>query len=351
MPEIYQFRVHKAEAEYDGENLIIKLWYPENPEFTNERIGANPEWGVRVLDDLITKGHAVLADKNNPVKPPSAGSLTLFSDGAFVSHRRDSGAPVHKNYFGTSSGFPQSRDAIYSKKGLVDLALKETAEETMLLTRDKTPRLIVTPALREYSIQTMRQLGFELDIHEISEEIEPGRDTLIVYDHNGDEIYRMKTSLDMMFDADTSLNIMEIRRLSIPSGVVKSIDCEGMIGKDGKFIYFKRESFIIDPALSELSFGHPLPEKSFRVYQTNLGSKEPEVYSMNPIEMLGPDNTPVTEPYLFFPENLLTICLDTIGTKGYKGQKLHYERMKDKTMLEHGSESGLIDPKYLVEQN
>jgi len=346
MPEIYQFKVTRAEAEYDGESLTMKLWYPANPEIITGRIGANPEWGMEVIDNLLTKGHAVLANKQNPVKPPSAGSLVVFNDNAFVCHRRDKYAPMHKMYQSSSSGFPQDRESIFTKKGLLETAVRETAEETLFITKDIGPRLVTTPALAHHSKESAERLGFDLKTYQVKEELAESKDRLEVYDHHGDLIFSVNTFLDMMFDTDTSLNILQIRKLDIASDEVLPVDAEGMF-KDGKFMHFNRKSFIIPfNTIVNQDFGHPLVNP--QVYQTRLGNSEPEIYTPEPKEFLGPGATPVTHPYLFCPENLLTVSLDALGIEGYDGEKLYTERWKDETLHEQGTEAGLIPPQFLV---
>ena len=348
MPEILQFKVTKADAEYDGERLKVRLWYPENPSFTNERIQANPRWGVKVLDNLIRKGHSELANEQNPTKPPSAGSVLLFSDGAFVTHRRDSRAPVHKNYFSTSSGFPSTNRELYSREGLLETALRETAEEVLLLTRETPYRLIVSPQLKRHNLETARHLGFNFETLKVEMAAGEGSDLLEVYDHQDELIYRIRTILDVMFDTDTSLNILQTMSVPLNSEEVISLDGEGMETKAG-FRYFQRESFIIQQrAVHGLDFGHPLPPEFFRVYQANIGSSVPEIFSKAPENPLGPGNARVNQPYLFTQDNLLTSSLDALGIEGYAGRKLYHEKRKNQTILENkGDEKALIPKQFL----
>ncbi len=352
MPEIYQFKVHKATAEYNGESLIIKLWYPKNPQIIKERLGANPEWGVKVLETLISKGFANLANKNNPVKPPSAGSLIVLNDEVFVCHRRDRYAPTHKLYHSASAGFPQNKRALFTKKGLLDLALTETAEET-LLTRDKKPRLVVTPELEKYIIESSKRLGFDLQTYKVKEELATGKDTLEVYNYAGELIFSAKGFLNIMFDADTSISFLQLRYLDISSKEVLPVDAEGKL--EGTFEHYNRESFLIHTKEIEgLKFASPL--KNPRVFQTKLGGRFPKIYTpkLSPENYLGPGATLVTQPYLFAPEDLLTACLDGLGVKGYKGRKLYLELWKEKTLLkdadgkiENINESCLIPKEFL----
>ncbi len=346
MAEILQFKVHRAEAKYDGESLNIKLFYPRTPQFINERLGANPEWGIQVLDNLLTKGHSVLADEKNPVKPPSAGSLVVLNDDTIVCHRRDKGAKVHSLYFSTSSGFPNERRALFTRGGLLETALRETAEELLLLTRDKKPRLVVTPGLKDYTLASAQRLGFDMSCYEVAEAVDEGTDTLEVFYDDGEKLFSVKTYLDMMFDVDTSLNILQIRRLNISSKEVVPVDTEGVF-KEGRYVHFNREAFLLHHSeIADIGFAEPLENP--RVYQSGLGGRYPVVYSEEPKEFLGPGKTPVTHPYLFAPDNLMTVGLDALHVLGYRGNKLRTELWKEQTILKDSqrSEAALIPQQY-----
>ncbi|MEN9626411.1 MAG: hypothetical protein RL557_739 [archaeon] len=346
MAEILQFKVYRAEADYDGASLHIKLFYSKTPGYTDQRLGANPEWGVRVLEDLLNEGHAVLANEKNPVKPPSAGSLVVLNDNTLVCHRRDKGAPVHSLYFSTSSGFPRNKPALFTREGLTGTGLQETAEELLLITKDREPRLIVTPGLKNYTLASAQKLGLDMRSYEVTEFVDEGTDTLDVFYEDGTKLFSVKTYLDMMFDMDTSLNILQIRRLNISSDEVVPVDIEGFF-KNDKYIHFNRESFLLHPReITNLCFAEPLQNP--RVSQSKLDGKFPQVYSEVPQEFLGPGGTPVTHPYLFAPDNLLTVGLDALRIPGYTKKKLRTELWKEQTILSdpHRSESALIPSQY-----
>ncbi len=160
---------------------------------------------------------------------------------------------------------------------MLETALRETAEESLILTKDENPKIIVTPRLKIYTIDSAERLGFDLLTYEVAESVDEGTDMLEVFYEDGERIFSVKTYLDMIFDVDTSLNILQIRRLNISSNEIIPIDIEGFV-KNGRYIHFNRESFLIHPSeIQSRGFCYPLENP--RVFQSRLTGKKPEIYS------------------------------------------------------------------------
>lgn len=348
MQEILYFKVFNANAEYNNGSLKVNLFYPEKPIAIDKRLPANLEFGIGVLERLIRTGYSKIADSNHPVHPAGGGSLIIFEDDNFACHRRGKFAPVHKNYFSAYSGYPNSHNALYTKEGFLESCLRETAEECLLITKESNPRLVVTKSLKQHSLETAKRLGMDIPTIEVSEKLLEPKDKLEVYDNSGNEIFSVNGFADVMYDAATSVNMLQLRQLGISSEEIYPIDAEGMI-KDSKFVHFNRESFLIHPSkIESLKFGYPLENQI--AYKTNFKNGKPEVYPYYPEEKLGPGATPVTHSFLWAPENLLCNCLDGLGVKGFAGNKLQIELWKEKTILtdKNRSESSLIPEQYKV---
>lgn len=109
--EIYHFKVPHAEAEFDGNSLVIKLFYPRNAlEEIEGRLQEQLDFGINVFEQLLSSGRALIADKEHPLKPSAGGSLCILADNVIACHRRDKGAGVHPMYHGASGGYTSSRE-------------------------------------------------------------------------------------------------------------------------------------------------------------------------------------------------------------------------------------------------
>ncbi len=190
---------------------------------------------ARALEKLISDGHAVIADAQHPLQPASAGSLYLTQDQKILIHRRDKGAPIHALYHSSYSGFSQSHEFVFSVEGLMNIALSETAEECLLITRDKKPWLIVPEDAPEYTLASAKNLGIDLPARNVRVEMLPAKDTLEVYHEQGEFIFKAHASLSLLWESATSLSALWIRKLPLSAAEVYPIDAEGMM-KDGKFV-------------------------------------------------------------------------------------------------------------------
>ena len=336
MPEIYQFPIHKADAEVTDKGLKVRLFYPPNP-MPEKRLPENLQFGVQVFEDLVKVGHAEIADAQNPIGPCGGGSIYILNDGVFVCHRRDAKAPGHALYHSGYSGWPDSREAVFTADGLEATWMRESAEEGLLVTRDAIPRLIVPNDSRNETLESAKRLGLELKPRFVDvERVEP-YDTLEVYNHTQNLIFRTKANLHFIYESMTSLNGVALRRFPVASEEVFPIDAEGMTKPDGKFIHFNRESYVVSPDEVKTNqsgtFGRIL--KNPRVFRTRFENGIPHVYTPEYTEpFLGPDSVTVVHPHVWAPENVLCRALDALGVDGYKGRWVEIELWKERSKLE-----------------
>jgi hypothetical protein len=329
--EISIFKINRAEASYENGNIHLNLYYPRNPAEETKRIPENLSFGKEVLEELLSKGFSPIADVSNPIKPADGGSMYVFNDGAFLVHRRDKGAPMNKLYHGAPGGYTDTLDSTFSERGLLETGLRESAEENLLITRDKNPRLIVPNDSIEYTLESAKRLGIDLKPLYLAVETLPSSDTLEVFYEDGEPIFtsRSRGFLDPIWAGSTSLSLMQIRLLPISSEEVLPIDGEGMMIK-GNWKHFNREFYILSKEeIANKPFGTPLDNP--RVYQTRIENGKPIVYTpVSQAPYFGPDLIEVTHPHLWSPENHTNVCLDALDVPGYNGKRLLKELIKIK---------------------
>lgn len=345
--EIEIFKIHKAEATYENGALSIRLFYPRNPEVIERRLDGNPQFGVNVLEKLLSESQAEVASPIVPLKPADGGSIYSFQDDVFLVHRRDKGAGVHKLYHSAPGGYTDSLDSTFSETGLIQTGLRETAEENLLVTRDKTPWLIVPNDSKEHTIAAAKRLGLNLKPRYIDVTTLPSRDKLEVFYEDGEPIFTSygKGFLDIMWDDSTSFSMMQIRLMDFSSEEVLPVDAEGFM-KSGVFRHFNRESYFIKKSeVSNKIFGTPLLNP--RVFQTKIEKNLPIVYAPDYSKpFLGPDGLEVTHPHIWAPENHTTVCLDALDVSGYAGKRLEIELWKNRCKLEGKS---MVPEEFLIE--
>ncbi len=334
--ETFQFQIIDARAAYENGALKVKLHYPNNPVPRDKRQDESLDFGRKVLEKLIESGESDIADMAHPTGSPSAGSLYVFSDGVFACHRRDRFAPTHKLYHSASAGFQDRMEDVYSEGGIMGISLRETAEETLLFTREKIPRLIVPKDSVNYTLNSARRLGIDPDrikLLYVDAEIQESRDELQVLRESGEEIFCIKGNIDLVFESATSVNILQLRRLPFSSDEVFPVDAEGMM-KDGKFMHFNREAYLINPdEIANRMFDYALTNP--KVSQVNIVDGVPRVFTPEyEPPFLGPDKVGVISPHIWAPEDLLTTCLDALGVPGFAGKKLEIELAKVKARQE-----------------
>ena len=366
----FNFKVTRAEADFNNATgaLNVQFWYPRNPNQGDIRIGPNTKFGMRALDDLLTRGHAVIANDENPISPPTAGSLPVFSDGVFACCRRDDGAGVHKLFHAGYSGFANTSDELFTRDGMQKLAARESAEEVIFVTRGSDPHLVTTDSLEAEIVKSATRLGLgDLPRRKVGERIDYGRDKLTVKYEDGEKLYEMPTVFTMLWNIDSSTIAMNLRHLDISSEEIYPIDAEGIFTDEGNGyrVHFNRESFLIDPkdiqghedseTLGSIGYGAPL--RNVKVFRSGIDGKgRREVYAPldSPLAYLGPGATPVNRPYLWAPQDTLRSSLDQMGVPGYEGKKLQWERKITERFHQAEGEGAVrekcvISPQYLVE--
>lgn len=334
MSEIYQFKVYNADATTENGGMTVRLFYPRNPEPTNKIIEENLPFGVNVFERLIREGHSRIADEKNPVKTASAGLLYLLEDGHFICHRRDKDAPTHKLYHSANAGYTKSKEALYTKKGLSETGIREAAEECLIVTREEKPRLVVpnySSVFSDVSEITAKNLGLSLEPKYTNAEVIEPTDTLKVFDADKNLIFKHKTFIDLIYESSTSLITLDIVKLPFSSEEVLPIAAEGT-EKDGKFINFNLESYVIhNSEIANKPFGRILENP--KVYKTRIEKGKPIIYRPEYTEpYLGPDGVQVNDPHVWAPENVLVRALDAIGVEGYEWMDM--ELWKEKSKLE-----------------
>lgn len=350
--EIYDFKVPRAEVEFDGRGLTVRLFYPSlnQLEEISSRLPEQLDFGISVFEQLLREGKAVAAVPSFPLKPSSGGSMYILEDNAIVCHRRDKGAGVHKLYHSPNGGYAKSREFTHTLKGLEATALAETAEECLLITRDKNsegkPWLVVPEESEEETLKRAQLFKIDLPIRKIKSEILEGRDRLEVYENNLPLFKAEKVCISVVYESVTSLSTLWPRKLPLHGNEVVPIDTEGM-EKQGKFIHFNREAYLIP--LEEIvnkKFGTPL--NKFEVYQLDkVESGIPQVktpfYSQ---PYLGPEGVAVTNPHIWAPEDMMVNCLRSLDVAGYRGSDgLQLELEKIKSRKDNRS---LVPREYLV---
>ena len=348
MPEISQFVVKDAYATVDNSGAVETIfYYPRNPQETNTRLGPNPEWGIKVLEELLSTGFARIATPENPISPPNAGSIPVTRDGKIICTRRDDGAKVHKMFQAGYSGFASTTDELYSEKGMFRLGQRESAEEVVLITRDRSPYLIVTPSTKQTTLESAKRLGLDYPTREIKEEFLPGKDRLNVYYEGGEHIFTLPNFSTLLWDIDSSSIAMQIRKLDIYSDEILPIDAEGIFTDDKKSykIHFNRESFIVNPkniVASEntqtlMGLGYAYPMKNPQIFQSHWDESRKmrivETPHNSPLAYRGPGATLVNQPYLWAPQDTLRTCLDGLGVAGYEKRKLFWELEIDRAFV------------------
>jgi hypothetical protein len=364
MPEISQFVVEQAYAEYNQKTGAVNatFYYPRNPIETRDRLGAAPEWGVEVLETLIRSGAAEIATPEHPISPPTAGSIPVTRDGRVICTRRDNYAPVHKMFQAGYSGFAETPDELYTEEGMRRLGVRESAEELVLITRDRNPHLITTESTRQETLKSAKRLGLEhLPERQVKEELIDGKDRLKVYYEDGEPLFTLPCFFTMLWNIDSSSIAMQMRKLDIDSDEILPIDAEGKFTESGAYkVHFNRESFIINPSdlfqclepqnLDELGYAHPMINP--QVFQSHMDGKKRVVHTPHNshLEYLGPGATPVNQPFLWAPQDTLRTCLDGLGVVGYENRKLHWELEIDRAFAENPKqgEACVIPPQFLA---
>jgi len=332
MAGINLFKLNKADASLDDRGLTVRLWYPRNPEAIYSRIPENLEYGIAALERLKKEGHSEIADHDHPLRSPSAGSLYVTRDGKIICHRRDEGAPSHKLYHSAYAGFTGAHDEVYTAEGLKKAGMRETAEECLLVTKDKVPWLIVPKDSKEYTAESAKRIGLDMKPHFVDIELLDPTDRIEVFDEDGSKLFTYDCFSFFKWESETSVESVQIRRLPLMAEEILPIDTEGMVNKQGNYERFNRESYIISPEeIRGKRFGDVLENP--QVFQAEIVKGMPNIYKPNYTHppYYGPDMVPVNHPHVWAPEDQLTRHLDALGL----GQSwIDVELWKERTKLE-----------------
>ena len=327
MPEILRFNVTQADARIDKErNITVNCYYPRNPELLSSRAKEDLPWGICTFERLLREGHAPLADQNHPFVPLSAGSIYLLNDQKIVIHRRDTGAPIHKQYHSLGAGFPSTAQEVFTAAGVRNLALRESAEECILVTTDKIPWLIVPTDSKEYTLASAQRLKLNLRPRYVEVETISPPDTLNVFYEDGAPLFTMSFFLNFMYESSTGFNALQIRQFPLSSQEVRPIDAETFHGQ-----HLNRESYLI--GLEDVvPFGQPLPHP--QVYQTQIKDGIPHLVPVTKEPPhFGPDLVETEHPHLFAPDDMLVRLLDALAVPSYNSNWMQIELWKESTKL------------------
>lgn len=332
MAEIYNFKIFKADAFRKDDGITVRLWYPDNKQMV-QRMPENLEYGIKVFESLIPNGYSEIADSDNPIRPASAGSLVMTKDGKIIVNRRDKDAPTHKLYHTAYVGFGQDYNSVYTSKGLRETGLKESAEECLLITRDKDPYLIVPNDSERYVLESAKRIGLgHLNLRNINVEAYEPRDKIQIFDVGNNLIFELKTNLNIFYESSVGLNCLEIRRLEISSDEIYPVDAEGIL-KNDQYRRFNRESYILNP--SDLGkFGSILDDPE--VYQADIA--DGKLQMTKPVyesPFFGPDMVKVNNPHIWAPDDTLSRCLDALDVPGYNWIKVELWKEMSKSNGRH----------------
>lgn len=349
MSEIYSFAIPKAHAHFNSRGgLSVRLFYPKNPIVEAKRLAEQPEFGIGVLDKLMTDGDAYIATPDAPIKPAAGGMLYMFDDGAVLFHKRNEKAPTHPLCHSAASGYTNSREGAYSAQGVLDTCLREGVEEQLLFTPDG--RCMYVPrGGEEYAQAQAKKLGLDPEIKTKPIDIEflPGKDKLTVFDgETTDIIFEVKNVLiEAVWATQTSLSALRIAKLPMSSTDVVPISAECVPDGKGGYIHFNNESFVAFPGdLDNVNWGDALDLGNIRVYENRFeqtaNGRVPKPKLMTILDYplpfrindIGSDTAVVSNyphPQVFCPEDLLCRCLDELDVSGYKGRWMEIERGKE----------------------
>ncbi len=333
--EIVDFKVYHAEAEYSSGKLTVRLFYPNKKEKITTRIPENIDFGISVFENLLTKGFANLADREHFFKPSSGGSLYILSDDAIVCNRRDVEARTHPLYHSAYGGYPSSLQECMSEKGLFDLSLRETAEECILITKEKNPWIVVPNDSIDYTLASAKRLGYDFSRRFIGVPLEtiPARDTLEVYTENGKKLFSINACVNFLYESLTSLTSVQLRKIPFSSEEIVPIDGE-FLQKGTEKIHLNRESYVISKnELSRIHFGEQL--LNHQVFTLDKSKEILSVCIPRYVEpFFGPEKVHVTVPHIWAPDDMLVSCLDNLRIAPYADKKMQIELEKTKARKE-----------------
>lgn len=326
MPEIYKFKVPDAHAQRERSGIRVILFYP--PERDREYItrrdlsdAATVEFGINALGKLRDLGYAEIGTPEFPLRPASGGVVDYLRNGKIFSHRRDGGAKVHPWYHGIPSGFPSTKQHFTDIR---TLQRKEGAEESILWTRDRNPRVYVPDddIGRAVTLAKLKELEIDAPIVQTKVEYWGGPDVLEIRE-GGSVIATARGLIYLSWEQEKSIAIANTRYWEdVDPENVCATDGETFAGKDG-LVHLNREVFELLPhRLARMRFGDVMRKPV--VYRLNMSSRRPELQTGEP-----------EEPYIFRPDDGLRRILSTYGFAGnWMGRWLDHEIEEERKQLE-----------------
>ena len=333
MTEIFKFPIPEAYAEPKNGGIKVTLIYPDENEreYTSERRLSTPadiEFGLQCLEGLLRGERVRIGTPEHPSRPASGAIIDVFTDGAFLSHRRDGGTKVHPWYNGIPSGFPSCREhfenirllqqkeggeeSIVLYNGIIilprDLALVQRVQESIEHNPSKGLRA---------TVETLKRLGIDPRYANYkSVRYSNGNDVLEIKNTQGDTIKTDTGSIYLSWEVETNVAITARREWQeIHSSCITAFDGEGFYKSD-YFVYFNREKFLIHPReVANILFGQeiPMPQR-YKLKKTEEGLLTAE--RVLPSE---------GELYQFKPDDGLRRMLDDLKVPGWQGKWIQYE--------------------------
>ena len=319
MPEIFKFPIPEAYAERNANGgITVSLVYPDEDQraYSSERRLSNADavaFGIDCLTRLNKGEQAAIGTYLRPSRPASGGIIDLFSDGSFLTHRRDTGTKVHPLYNGIPSGFPACEEHF---EDISLLQRTEGAEESILF--EKNGNGIYVPkddVSNRVTRNRLKLLGLENKVIPAEVEYLAGPDVLEIYNDQDELISKTEGCIYLSWEIETNVAIAAVRYWKdIDPRKVAAIDAEGFM-REGRFVHLGREKFhMTQEQVRDVSFGQeiPMPKRYQLARNGSLG------YAKEVPAQEG-------EVYRFMPDDGLRRMLDHLEISGWKGNWINHE--------------------------
>src|SRR3989338_10829160 len=251
MPEIFKFPIPEAYAERNPKGgITVSLIYPDEDQraYSHERKISDAkavQFGIDCLTSLNKGEQAAIGTYLHSSRPASGGIIYLFSDGSFLTHRRDGGTKVHPWYNGIPSGFPACEEH-FGDIGL--LQRTEGAEESIVF--EKNGNGIYVPKDNVSNAVTRKRLellGLENRVIPAEVEYLAGSDVLEIYNQESELISRTEGCIYLSWEIETNVAIAAVRYWKdVDPREVAAIDAEGFM-REERFVHLGREKFHMKP--------------------------------------------------------------------------------------------------------
>jgi len=296
MAEIHVFPVTQAEAEIRRGGIKLTMFYGGAAP-REDRVKADPGYGVRVFKNLLDYGSSEVADIDHPLRSASGGAIYILEDGTVPAHRRDKFAPTHKWQLSIPGGFPQNLDQAMYPAEIIrtegsELVLMTEDGELLLPEDDDIGAAIAVRAARRINLPIKAVKYVPFDYKE-------GPDELLL-DTNGKFISSTMGYLDFFWESEAGLTLLRPCYVLYdrPEKVI-AIDTEGKM-KGEKYVHFQRETFMLKPEeIRGKNFGDHLD--GVKVFKPELGEGQTQVRVQSEDQ--------AKEPYFYRPDDMLNRML------------------------------------------